>query len=176
MSITNVLMPFLGSHGNMSEESSRSSQEGLDGLHSDVKVPTDTKRTHTALECRTHPHVSRLCTAPHSDTGRPRLQLNINPTMTSHLNSMPGSIRFPSEGRSPPPYNAHHRVASSQSSPQLATPSRPQLQPGRPITTHTNSGQAVPPSSEWQDWQRERWQIWQLLSSDNADTLPETLV
>ncbi|XP_066562009.1 rho GTPase-activating protein 6 isoform X2 [Amia ocellicauda] len=29
---------------------------------------------------------------------------------------------------------------------------------------------------EWQDWQRERWQIWQLLSTDNTDTLPETLV
>ncbi|KAM9320535.1 rho GTPase-activating protein 6 [Gastrophryne carolinensis] len=28
----------------------------------------------------------------------------------------------------------------------------------------------------WQDWQRERWQIWELLSADNQDTLPETLV
>ncbi|KAJ8352640.1 hypothetical protein SKAU_G00241160 [Synaphobranchus kaupii] len=29
-------------------------------------------------------------------------------------------------------------------------------------------------SPDWQDWQRERWQIWQLL--DNTDSLPETLV
>ncbi|KAG8451903.1 hypothetical protein GDO86_003918 [Hymenochirus boettgeri] len=29
---------------------------------------------------------------------------------------------------------------------------------------------------DWQDWQRERWQIWELLSADNPDTLPETLV
>ncbi|XP_054107100.1 rho GTPase-activating protein 6 isoform X2 [Callithrix jacchus] len=28
----------------------------------------------------------------------------------------------------------------------------------------------------WLDWQRERWQIWELLSADNADALPETLV
>ncbi|XP_039599565.1 rho GTPase-activating protein 6 isoform X2 [Polypterus senegalus] len=29
---------------------------------------------------------------------------------------------------------------------------------------------------DWQEWQRERWQIWELLSADNADSLPETLV
>lgn len=29
---------------------------------------------------------------------------------------------------------------------------------------------------DWQEWQRERWQIWELLSADNTDTLPETLV
>ncbi|XP_021104774.1 rho GTPase-activating protein 6 isoform X2 [Heterocephalus glaber] len=30
--------------------------------------------------------------------------------------------------------------------------------------------------ASWLDWQRERWQIWELLSTDNPDTLPETLV
>ncbi|MED6263765.1 hypothetical protein CHARACLAT_007934 [Characodon lateralis] len=167
---------YTGSHGNMSEDNSHSSQEGLDGPHGDVKLQTDAKRTHTALECRTHPPITRLYAAPHSQTGRPRLQLNINPAVTSHLNSMQGSLRSPSDGRFPPPYNAHRRVTGSQSSPQLATPPRHQLQPGRQITPQTNSGQMVPQSAEWQDWQRERWQIWQLLSSDNADTLPETLV
>ncbi|XP_051870787.1 rho GTPase-activating protein 6-like isoform X1 [Pristis pectinata] len=29
---------------------------------------------------------------------------------------------------------------------------------------------------DWVEWQRERWQIWELLSTDNADSLPETLV
>uniref|UniRef100_A0A8C5LW46 Rho GTPase activating protein 6 n=1 Tax=Leptobrachium leishanense TaxID=445787 RepID=A0A8C5LW46_9ANUR len=29
---------------------------------------------------------------------------------------------------------------------------------------------------DWQEWQRERCQIWKLLSADNPDTLPETLV
>lgn len=28
----------------------------------------------------------------------------------------------------------------------------------------------------WLDWQRERWQIWELLCADNPDALPETLV
>lgn len=30
--------------------------------------------------------------------------------------------------------------------------------------------------ASWLDWQRERWQIWELLSTDNPDALPETLV
>nr|XP_056717872.1 rho GTPase-activating protein 6 [Euleptes europaea] len=29
---------------------------------------------------------------------------------------------------------------------------------------------------DWHDWQRDRWQIWEILSTDNPDALPETLV
>ncbi|XP_078246502.1 rho GTPase-activating protein 6 isoform X2 [Pogona vitticeps] len=29
---------------------------------------------------------------------------------------------------------------------------------------------------DWYDWQRDRWQIWEILSPDNPDSLPETLV
>ncbi|XP_054829298.1 rho GTPase-activating protein 6 isoform X2 [Eublepharis macularius] len=29
---------------------------------------------------------------------------------------------------------------------------------------------------DWYDWQRDRWQIWEILSPDNPDALPETLV
>ncbi|XP_062982444.1 rho GTPase-activating protein 6 isoform X2 [Elgaria multicarinata webbii] len=29
---------------------------------------------------------------------------------------------------------------------------------------------------DWHDWQRDRWQIWEILSPDNPDSLPETLV
>ncbi|XP_035533657.1 LOW QUALITY PROTEIN: rho GTPase-activating protein 6-like [Morone saxatilis] len=198
--------PYTGSHGNMSEGSSRSSQEGLDGLHGDGKQPATLQRTLTApgiTECRPHPPVTRVCTSPHVEARRPRLQLSINPSVTSHLNSTQGLHRgsghgpsptsrpqggantidpaMLNDGHCPPPYNAHHRLASSQSSPQLATGQRPPLQHGRLSAAQSNSastteGQMVPQSPEWQDWQRDRWQIWQLLSSDNADALPETLV
>uniref|UniRef100_A0A8P4GJZ4 Rho GTPase activating protein 6 n=1 Tax=Dicentrarchus labrax TaxID=13489 RepID=A0A8P4GJZ4_DICLA len=200
--------PYTGSHGNMSEGSSRSSQEGLDGLHGDGKQPATLQRTLTApgiTECRPHPPVTRVCTSPHVEARPPRLQLSINPSVTSHLNSTQGLHRgsghgpsptsrpqggvntidggpaMLNDGHCPPPYNAHHRLASSQSSPQLATAQRPPLQHGRLSAAQSNSastteGQMVPQSPEWQDWQRDRWQIWQLLSSDNADALPETLV
>ncbi|XP_035006440.1 rho GTPase-activating protein 6 isoform X4 [Hippoglossus stenolepis] len=199
---------FTGSHGNMSEGSSRSSQEGLDGLHGDGRHQASVQRTPTApgiTECRPHPPVTRVCTSPHNETGRPRLQLNISPSATSHLNSTLGLQRASghrinptsklqdgantgdsspamlNDGRSSSAYKVHHQLAGSQSSPLLAAAQRPPLQHGRSIAAQSNSAspteaQMVPQSPEWQDWQRDRWQIWQLLSSDNADTLPETLV
>ncbi|XP_049918977.1 rho GTPase-activating protein 6-like isoform X2 [Epinephelus moara] len=196
---------YTGSHGNISEGSSRSSQEGLDGLHGDGRQKALLQRTQTAsgiTECRPHPPVTRVCTSPHVEAGQPRLQLNANPSITSHLNSThragghglnptsrpqggantgDGGPAVLNDSRFPPPYSAHHRLASSQSSPQLGPAQRPPLQQGRLSAAQSNSAstaenQMSPHSPEWQDWQRDRWQIWQLLSSDNADALPETLV
>ncbi|XP_039894160.1 rho GTPase-activating protein 6-like isoform X1 [Simochromis diagramma] len=183
---------YTGSHSNMSEGSSRSSQEGLDGLHSDSRHQTAVQRTQTTpdiSECRLHPPVTRVCTNPHADKGRPRLQLNINPSVTlqrghgvnSTLRPQAGvntGEGAPLDGRSPPPYNAHHRLASSQSTPQLATAQQPhgRSSAGQSNSASTTEAPVVAQSPEWQEWQRDRWQIWQLLSSDNADTLPETLV
>lgn len=189
----------------MSEGSSRSSQEGLDGLHGDGRQQATLQRSQTATgisEYRPHPPVTRVCTGPHVQSGQ-SLQLNIKPSALPHLNSTQGLHRVSGNGPNqntrpqggantshggstvlndcPPPYNAHHRLAVSQSSPQLAAAQRPAPQHGRLSTAQSNSAstteaEMVPHSPEWQDWQRERWQIWQLLSSDNADTLPETLV
>lgn len=39
---------------------------------------------------------------------------------------------------------------------------------------HQNSRNLSEP--DWHDWQRDRWQIWEILSPDNPDALPETLV
>uniref|UniRef100_A0A3Q4H5J7 Rho GTPase activating protein 6 n=1 Tax=Neolamprologus brichardi TaxID=32507 RepID=A0A3Q4H5J7_NEOBR len=183
---------YTGSHSNMSEGSSRSSQEGLDGLHSDSRHQTAVQRTQTTpdiSECRLHPPVTRVCTNPHADKGQPRLQLNINPPLTSQRGHGVNSTLRPQagantgeggplDGRSPPPYNAHHRLASSQSTPQLATAQQPhgRSSAGQSNSASTTEAPVVAQSPEWQEWQRDRWQIWQLLSSDNADTLPETLV
>ncbi|XP_029459141.1 LOW QUALITY PROTEIN: rho GTPase-activating protein 6 [Rhinatrema bivittatum] len=41
-------------------------------------------------------------------------------------------------------------------------------------TNNQNSNKLA--EQDWQEWQRERWQIWELLSADNSDALPETLV
>ncbi|XP_075708863.1 rho GTPase-activating protein 6 isoform X2 [Rhinoderma darwinii] len=43
-------------------------------------------------------------------------------------------------------------------------------------TPATNQNSKTLTDPDWQEWQRERWQIWELLSTDNPDTLPETLV
>ncbi|XP_037552668.1 rho GTPase-activating protein 6 [Nematolebias whitei] len=172
---------YTGSHGNVSEESSRGSQDGLDGLPGDYKQHTVVQRTQTAPgipKCRPHPPVTRVCTGPNVETRRPRLQINTNPSVTAHLNSVQGSQRVGrqgnKDGRSPPPYNAQHRLAGSQGSPQLVvSQARSSMQSDSASTKETRM---APQTPEWRDWQRDRYQIWQLLSSDNADTLPETLV
>ncbi|XP_074483385.1 rho GTPase-activating protein 6-like isoform X1 [Sebastes fasciatus] len=167
---------YTGSHGNMSEGSSRSSQEGLDGLHGDNRQQATPQRTQTApgvAECRSHPPVTRVCTQGlHRASGH-----GLNPRPQGGVNAVDGL----NDNRFPPPYNAHHRLAGSQSSPQLALAQRPppqhvRLSAAQSNSTATTENQMAPHSAEWQDWQRDRWQIWQLLSSDNADSLPETLV
>uniref|UniRef100_A0A8C9NKL3 Rho GTPase activating protein 6 n=1 Tax=Serinus canaria TaxID=9135 RepID=A0A8C9NKL3_SERCA len=40
---------------------------------------------------------------------------------------------------------------------------------------HSQNSKSVS-EADWNEWQRERWQIWELLSADNPDALPETLV
>ncbi|XP_074848920.1 rho GTPase-activating protein 6 isoform X2 [Carettochelys insculpta] len=42
-----------------------------------------------------------------------------------------------------------------------------------PAKNQNNKNASEP---DWDDWQKERWQIWELLSADNPDALPETLV
>uniref|UniRef100_A0A4W5R4Y4 Rho GTPase activating protein 6 n=1 Tax=Hucho hucho TaxID=62062 RepID=A0A4W5R4Y4_9TELE len=147
-----TLKPGLKDH-NMSEGSSRSSQEGLDCLQGDARQVV--RRTQTSLgvaEYRPHPPVTRVCSSPHGEVGRPHLLLSLNPLTPPHLHpdsqSAASSAEDLPQGRPPPP-------------PYGASPTTDRM---------------VPMSQEWQDWQRDRWQIWQLLSSENADTLPETLV
>ncbi|XP_031680205.1 rho GTPase-activating protein 6 isoform X2 [Oncorhynchus kisutch] len=197
-----------GSHSNMSEGSSRSSQEGLDCLQGDARQVV--RRTQTSLgvaECRPHPPVTRVCSSPHSKAGRPRLLLSLNPVTTplpypdsqsaaSSAENLPQGIRHQANpspnsahsGPPPPPYGGlSSRLSPSASkpaqpvSPSLAAPPHQHpLQGGRPMVPQNSASPTtdsmVPMSQEWQDWQRDRWQIWQLLSSENADTLPETLV
>ncbi|XP_042179913.1 rho GTPase-activating protein 6 isoform X2 [Oncorhynchus tshawytscha] len=197
-----------GSHSNMSEGSSRSSQEGLDCLQGDARQVV--RRTQTSLgvaECRPHPPVTRVCSSPHSKAGRPRLLLSLNPvtpplpypdsqSAASSAENLPQGIRHQANpspnsahsGPPPPPYGGlSSRLSPSASkpaqpvSPSLAAPPHQHpLQGGRAMVPQNSASPTtdsmVPMSQEWQDWQRDRWHIWQLLSSENADTLPETLV
>ncbi|XP_068124447.1 rho GTPase-activating protein 6 isoform X3 [Hyperolius riggenbachi] len=107
------------------------------------------------------------------------------------------------EARLPPPYPGSVKQAVAQPirspvfSPEQAVWRLPSSEPvvgaslGRTSTTAEQSAQSRQTSlknpannqnsknlsdPEWQEWQRERWQIWELLSADNPDTLPETLV
>ncbi|KAJ8003497.1 hypothetical protein DPEC_G00148930 [Dallia pectoralis] len=197
-----------GSHSNMSECSSRGSQDGIDSLQCYPRPSVRWAPTTTlgVAEYRPHPPV---CSSSQGKAGKPCLQLSLDPVTPPHPhidgqsaasstedlelllqgighqtnpNSAPSGPNI--MGRSPPP------LYGGPSSRFCRTPSKP-AQPATPsfaapphrfptqgmqnsIAPHTDS--MVPLSPEWLDWQRDRWQIWQLLSSENADTLPETLV
>ncbi|KAJ3584472.1 hypothetical protein NHX12_014967 [Muraenolepis orangiensis] len=190
-----------GSHGNVSDGSSRSSQEGLDGLHGDSRPPV--RRTLTSpgvalgvAECRPHPPVSRTCSTPLG--GRqtrfpPPLGLGPDLSVTSHLGGSGGRgiCAHATPASSSSSSSSSSRIhAETNSVGSLGTPHNnnnhddlrfPPTPPPPPYSSGTHRSGAPTPttgslSAEWQDWQRDRWQIWQLLSSDNADTLPETLV
>uniref|UniRef100_A0A674D1U6 Rho GTPase activating protein 6 n=1 Tax=Salmo trutta TaxID=8032 RepID=A0A674D1U6_SALTR len=163
---------------------------GLDCLQGDARQVV--RRTQTSLgvaECRPHPPVTRVCSSPHGEAGRPRLLLSLNPDLPQGIRHQ--DIPSPNSAHSgppPPPYSG----SSSRLSPAASKPAQPvspspaapphqhPLQGGRPMVPQNSASPTtdsmVPMSQEWQDWQRDRWQIWQLLSSENADTLPETLV
>ncbi|XP_051908503.1 rho GTPase-activating protein 6-like isoform X2 [Hippocampus zosterae] len=172
---------FTGSHGNVSEGSPRSSQEGPDGLHSDSRHQLMAPPTRTLpgiAECRPHLPLTRVCTSPHL---QPAIDRSAQVLEHAHgactSSGLKGWVNANESGRFPPPYHAHHHLAVSQSSPGLAAAQQHPLQHKRSGAEQRNSdGTVMPHSPEWQDWQRDRWQIWQLLSSDSADTLPETLV
>lgn len=94
------------------------------------------------------------------------------------------------DGRPPPPYPGPLRGAPVS----LSLPTLPAPQPGyltpqptrKPPQTSSPVPQTLEPRTAFghlegsgpssPQWQRQKWQIWQLLSTDNADTLPETLV
>ncbi|XP_063248898.1 rho GTPase-activating protein 6 isoform X2 [Prinia subflava] len=70
-----------------------------------------------------------------------------------------------------PPGRAPDQAASRQEQPA------PHTQAGHdyPTAPHSQNSKSVS-EADWNEWQRERWQIWELLSADNPDALPETLV
>ncbi|XP_049623066.1 rho GTPase-activating protein 6 [Suncus etruscus] len=146
-----------------------------------------------------HPNVSQDLASSELDTA---WQQGHSPAQPQYQ-SRGESVR-PSQ-RPPPPYpGAGKSVSASAHQPELPTPLwRPlrsaegpptalggkgcqppqrECHAAQPQRSSTYPTPASDPNSKtlgnpnWLDWQRERWQIWELLSTDNPDALPETLV
>ncbi|XP_031438965.1 rho GTPase-activating protein 6 isoform X2 [Clupea harengus] len=165
--------PTKGSHGNVSEGSSRSSQEGIDSHQGDGQQMRRRAQTHTAAASpQPHPLASRSCSTPHSASSSSE-DLPMGSCHANQHHSPFTKLANKNDPRPPPPVYCGHSATGSTSAPALSRPP----QGGRSgVQNSTVPAGTGPTSSDWQDWQRDRWHIWQLLSSDNADTLPETLV
>ncbi|XP_060716745.1 rho GTPase-activating protein 6 isoform X2 [Tachysurus vachellii] len=166
--------PYTGSCGNISEGSSRSSRDGTDDRTpptvSRADFPQGTAGPHTGLNLNLKPN-GQLQSSSSED-------LPVCSTLSTPSPTLYPKPTNRNEAR-PPPYR-HSRltpsVVSSNSIPSQSQQHPQQLGKTGNHNSSSSTGTRMPTSSEWQDWQRDRWHIWQLLSSDNADTLPETLV
>ncbi|XP_072541415.1 rho GTPase-activating protein 6-like isoform X2 [Salminus brasiliensis] len=170
---------YSGSDGNLSDSVFTSASEALHGHHGNVKTPV--RRTHTSpVKARGSPHppVTRAHSSPVRDSPNNQSRDSL-PASPWKLRSSAGFDQSEETGpalsttsssaRPPPPYPGLRR-----------TP--PTLPPSS--ETYRHSGCSYPPSSQGAASQtdpaagkyQEKWQVWQLLSPDGIDTLPETLV
>ncbi|XP_037395015.1 rho GTPase-activating protein 6-like isoform X2 [Pygocentrus nattereri] len=172
-----------GSDGILLDSVFSSSSEALRSHRGNMKTPI--RRTHTCpteAEDRPHPSVTRAYSSPERDSPLDQSQHSLTTSPWKLRNTMEEETRVapPTASlspRPPPPYPGLKRtpptlLRSSGTYRHSAYSCPPNSQGAASICTDISD----PAAGEYQDWQRDKWQVWQLLSSDSVDTLPETLV
>ncbi|XP_022596297.1 rho GTPase-activating protein 6-like isoform X1 [Seriola dumerili] len=188
-----------GSLGDMSECESYGSSEGLSSHQGNHKLPIRPTRSSLGVqECRPHLPVTRSSSSPQDQKGQRQSGSSLHQGLSSqsgaissdNLTARTAHSAYPlfkvrTDGLSPLHYSGPLRETHiSQSTPSLfmyqSDPQTPQQsqQSCSPQTVDTAdaSGLAHEKGPGTPDWQTERWHIWQILSKENADALPETLV
>lgn len=182
----------------MSECESYGSSEGLSS-HQGNKLPARPTQTSLGmLEFRPHLLVTHSSSGPHDQRGQTQLQSSLHQRLcgqsgalsSDNLAGMTGHPACPllkvrAHSLSPLNFTGQLRethISHSTPSlfvyqPDLQTPQHSQKSPA-PQTVGTadasGPGQVKGPGAP--GWHTERWHIWQILSKENADALPETLV
>lgn len=188
-----------GSLGDVSECESYGSSEGLSSHQGNNKLPVrPTQTSLDALEIRPHLPVTRSSSGPHDQRGQTQQQSSLRQGLSGQSGALSSDNLAERTGHPPCPllkvrthslwplhFSGQLRETHiSHSTPSLFThqpdPQTPQQsqQILAPQTVDTadasGAGQAKGPGAA--DLQTERWHIWHMLSKDNADALPETLV
>ncbi|KAM8855899.1 rho GTPase-activating protein 6 isoform 2-T2 [Spinachia spinachia] len=180
-----------GSLGDVSECESDGSSEGLSSHQGNDKLPVRQSPTPLGVtEIRPHPPVTRSCSGPFDQ--RRRRQPTSLPAGLSSQSTVLSSDSLAQKAR--PPACASIQVGAdgasrprspgqlgethiSQSTPSLF-PHQPDGQ--SPAPQAGGSADASGPGQQKRPgtprWQTERWHMWNILSKENADALPETLV
>ncbi|XP_068560923.1 rho GTPase-activating protein 6-like isoform X1 [Cebidichthys violaceus] len=186
-----------GSLGDVSECESYGSSEGLSSHQGNNKLPVRQSQTSLGvLGVRPHPPVTRSCSGPHDQRGQRRPQSSLHQGLSSQSAALssgnlaertgqPASLKVKADGLSPPHYSGQLRETHiSYSTPSLftyqpdtQTPQQYQQSPApQTVGTADASGPGQEKGPGTPNWQTERWHIWHILSKENADALPETLV
>uniref|UniRef100_UPI0037E7CD62 rho GTPase-activating protein 6-like n=1 Tax=Semicossyphus pulcher TaxID=241346 RepID=UPI0037E7CD62 len=178
-----------GSLGDMSECESYGSSEGLSSHQGNNKPDRATQTSLGVLEIRPHLPVTRSSSGPHDQRGQRQQQSSLHQGLSGQSaaissDNLAGRTGHPAcpllkvrkDSLSPFHYSGQLRETHiSHSTPSLFTskpdPQTPQ-QSQQSASPHTDTDKGPGASNG----PSERWHIWQILSKENADTLPETLV
>ncbi|XP_037345162.2 rho GTPase-activating protein 6-like isoform X1 [Pungitius pungitius] len=187
-----------GSLGDVSECESDGSSEGLSGHQGNNKLPVRQSQTPVGvMGIRPHPPVTRSSSGPHNQRGQ-RQPTSLPQGLSSQSAVLSSdsraektrppacaSIKVRADGASRPRCSGQLRETHmSQSTPSLfsyqsdtQTPQRHQRSPvPQAVVSADASGPGPQKRPGTPNWQTERWHIWNILSKENADALPETLV
>lgn len=179
-----------GSPGDVSECESYGSSEGLSSHQGNNKLPVrPTTAPLDGLECRPHPPVTRSSSGPLDQRGQRQLQSSLHEGLndqsaaisldnlaerTGHPVCSLLNVRMDSFSPLPRP-GSMRESQSSYSTPSLvlSDPQNPQQSQQSPDHQTVEGGDK---SRARPDWQTEKLHKWQILSKENGDALPETLV
>ncbi|XP_071331510.1 rho GTPase-activating protein 6-like isoform X3 [Trachinotus anak] len=188
-----------GSLGDMSECESYGSSEGLSSHQGNHKLPiTPTQSSLGVRECRPHLPVTRSSSGPHEQRGQRQSKSSLHQGLSSQSGAISSDnlvarTEHPAypffKGRMDCLSPLHYSGPLRETHISHSTPSLFMYQPDpqTPQQTHKGcapqtvdladtSGCGQEKGPDTPDWQPERWHIWQILSKENAEALPETLV
>lgn len=188
-----------GSVGDVSECDSYGSSEGQSSHQGNNKLPVrPTQASLGVLESRPHLPVTRSNSGPHDQRGQRQGESSLHQALGSQSGANSSDDLAQRTGRPACPLlNARTDSSShplcpgplrdthiSHSTPSLFTyqaDSRPTQQSQQsPALQTVNATHASGPAEErgpgTSNWQTERWHIWQMLSKENPEAAPETLV
>ncbi|CAB1454752.1 unnamed protein product [Pleuronectes platessa] len=147
-----------GSLGDVSECESYGSSEGLSSHQGNHKLPVGPAHSSLGvLECRPHLPVTRSSSGP-DQPGQRRLGSSLHQGLSSQSGAISSDDLAARTGLPSCPLLKSQQGSASQTG---------------DMTDASRRGQ---PNSGTPDWQTERWHIWQILSKENSEALPETLV
>lgn len=161
----------------MSECDSCGSSEALSSRQGNNKLPVRAAQTSLGRpEIRPHPPVTRSSSGPHDQRGRTQPRPHQEEDLagrTGHLGTCP-VLQVRTHSLSPLRFSGQLRDTHiSRSTPSLFMY---QPEPQTSQLAQQSARDAADASGRAPDWQAERWHVWQILSKENSDALPETLV
>lgn len=178
-----------GSPGDVSESESYGSSEGLCSHQGNNKPAGPTHTSLGVLENRPHPPVTRSSSGPHDQRGQRQQKSSLQQGLSSQSAAVSSddlaertghpacsSLKVRTDGLTPFHYSGQLRETHiSHSTPSLFT-CKPDFQ-SQQQTLHSPTSQTdTKKGAGSTNGPMERWHIWQILSKESTDTLPETLV